>query len=78
MTIVYGYLIAWIAGGVALITTLLLRTPGALLALALALIGFGGAGFLAQGFGGAPAPAPAIAGGAAFVLGALGFAIGRA
>lgn len=49
MALVYGYLIAWIAGGVGLITTLLLPIRRAPIPLLFGLLGFGGAGFAAHG-----------------------------
>jgi hypothetical protein len=51
VALTYAYLIAWMAGGIALWTMLLLQTRRRPIALAFALVGFGGAGFLAQGLG---------------------------
>ena len=47
----YAYLIAWMAGGLALWTMLLMQTRRRPIALAFALIGFGAAGFITQGLG---------------------------
>ena len=49
--LVHGYLISWLVGGLGLLTMILLRTRRQPAALMLALIGFGGAGFIAQGLG---------------------------
>lgn len=51
MGFTYWYLAAWVAGGVALATMLLLQRGRAPLALPLALLGFGAAGFAARALG---------------------------
>jgi CHASE2 domain-containing sensor protein len=74
----YAYLIAWMAGGVALWTMLLLSTRRRPIALAFALVGFGGAGFLAQGIGVEPwQTVLSSALGAAVIAGALGYVVER-
>ena len=49
--LVHAYLISWLFGGLGLLTMILLRTRRQPAALMLTLIGFGGAGFIAQGIG---------------------------
>jgi hypothetical protein len=74
----YAYLIAWIVGGLALWTMLLLSTRRRPIALAFALMGFGGGGFLAQGLGVTPSQSvlmTAIAAAAAAWL--LGYIVER-
>jgi hypothetical protein len=74
----YAYLMAWMAGGVALWTMLLLQTRRRPIALAFALVGFGGAGFLAQGLGVEPWHAVLSSAALAGALGgALGYAVER-
>lgn len=78
MGLTYAYLIAWIAGGVALWTMLLLQTRRRPIALSFALVGFGGAGFLAQGLGVEPWHLVlSSAAGAAVLAGALGYVVER-
>ena len=51
MGLTYGYLAAWIAGGVALGTVLLVRSSRKPYALPFALLGFGGVGFTTRALG---------------------------
>ena len=70
MLLVGSHLISWIAGGIILLTTLLMRTTRRPHALAFSLIGYGGAGFIAHGLG-QPAVMPSAVG--AVAMGALGY-----
>ena len=73
----YAYLVAWIVGGLMLLTMLLLRTQRKPLWLSFGCIGFGAAGFLALGFGvGTSTLTLAYAAVAALVGSALGYAVG--
>ena len=67
---VASHLISWILGGVILLTTLFMRTTVRPYALAFALIGYGGAGFVALGLG-KPVLLPSAV--AAVLMGALGY-----
>jgi uncharacterized protein (DUF2062 family) len=69
---VASHLISWFLGGVVLLTTLFMRTTVRPYALAFALIGYGGAGFVAYGLG-QPVLLPSAV--AAVVLGLLGYLI---
>jgi hypothetical protein len=50
-SLTYAYLVAWIVGGLVLVTLLLLRTQWQPLWLSVGLMAFGAAGFLALGLG---------------------------
>ena len=71
--LVHGYLISWLIGGLGLLTMILLRTRRQPAALMLALIGFGGAGFVAQGLGLPSSLQSAMLG--ATILGVVGYVL---
>ena len=71
--LVHGYLISWLVGGLGLLTMILLRTRRQPAALMLALIGFGGTGFVAQGLGLPSSLQSAMLG--ATILGVVGYAL---
>lgn len=73
LLLVHGYLICWLVGGVGLLTMLLLRTARGAAGLLLALIGFGGAGFIAEGMGQSSSLQSAVLG--ALVLGLVGYVL---
>ncbi|MET0341986.1 MAG: hypothetical protein ABW252_13355 [Polyangiales bacterium] len=73
MLLVHGYLIAWLVGGVGLLTMLLLRTTRRPAGLLLALIGFGGAGFVAEGVGLPSSLQSAVLG--AVIFGVVGYVL---
>jgi CHASE2 domain-containing sensor protein len=70
MLLINSHLIGWIAGGLILLTSLLMRTTRRPYALAFALIGYGGAGFVAHGLG-QPPLTPSLIG--LVAMGALGY-----
>lgn len=73
LLLVHGYLICWLVGGVGLLTMLLLRTARRPAGLLLALIGFGGAGFVAEGVGLPSSLESAVLG--AIILGVVGYVL---
>lgn len=70
MLLVNSHLIAWIAGGLILLTSLLMRSKLRPYALSFALIGYGGAGFVAHGLG-LDAVLPSVV--SLVAMGALGY-----
>ena len=78
MELLFSYFGAWLAGGVALLTMLLLGTKRRPLWLAFALMGYGGVGIAARALGFQPwQRALGAAIGCAFVLALLGYVLQR-
>lgn len=78
VALTFSFFASWLAGGVVLLTSLLLRTRIKPYALAFALIGYGGAGLAAQVLALAPwreTAAGAVA--CALALGLLGYVLQR-
>lgn len=77
MALTFSYLAAWIAGGIALLTILLLGTARRPYSLAFALIGYGGAGTVSVALGLPVLHALAAAGAGGAVLGGFGLLMQR-
>jgi uncharacterized membrane protein YjjB (DUF3815 family) len=73
LLLVHGYLISWLVGGIGLLIMLLLRTERRPAGLLLALMGFGGAGFAAEGLGLPSSLQSAMLG--ATILGVVGYVL---